>query len=176
MRLLILYDLNKLEDVTKDEIAKFIDGLTANETKYYDIVDDNIINSVMMIKCLRNTDGTLIGIGGVAKWYKMFPHTFYMIKEEWQGQGIGNIFANNNIKFAKNRLWGIFTIVDAGNIKAVKIADRHGIKLISRIDKRYYGYRSFSVIGDIVKLFFPVMIRIYESKLGRFIKNKIHGN
>jgi RimJ/RimL family protein N-acetyltransferase len=133
-------------------IVDFIASLSDSEKKFYDIGKDNVLDSLVYVQCYKD-NSQIVGIGGIAKWRKCIPHTFYMIKEQYQGKGIGTEFAVNNVSYARRHFKYIATIVDKPSVKAVKIAKRQGFKFIGEYDKKCYYIKSFGIIGSLVWLF-----------------------
>jgi RimJ/RimL family protein N-acetyltransferase len=153
--------LHRLSEIEKIELNSFFESLTESELKYYKIKDDKVLDSLEYIQYYRNGNN-IYGIGGIAKWYKVIPHTFYMLKENYQGRGIGKILALMNIEYAKKHLTYLTTIVDKENIKAVKIADKTGFKLVGQDNSKYYYIKSFKKIGKIVEYVAPTGFKIMK--------------
>jgi RimJ/RimL family protein N-acetyltransferase len=121
------------------EVKNFIYSLTEDEKTFYDIQKDKVLESLIYIKGVR-VDDKLVGIGGIARWYYIFPHAFYMVKTGYQGQGIGGILVDSNVIFAKNNLKILLNVSDKANIRAVKLVAHRGFKVVGSDKFKNYCY------------------------------------
>ena len=127
------------DELVRQEVEEFFQTLTPSELKYYNILDDNILDTMLYMRGIYD-EKRLVGIGGISKWHGIFPHTFYMVKSDYQGQRHGDWLAKENVGFAKRRLHILLTVVDKENIKAVKLALRNGFKVVGEDNNKYYCY------------------------------------
>lgn len=156
-----LNDLSQLDNVTLEELKDFINLLTDKETKFYNIYKDKVLNSLIYVKGLKY-DGKLIGIGGIAKWYCILPHVFYMIKDEYQGQGLGRILVESNIKYAEGNFKILLNVVDKANIRAVKLSVNHGFKVAGFDKLKIYCYYPLGKLDWFAKLAIKVRTVCYR--------------
>jgi RimJ/RimL family protein N-acetyltransferase len=156
-------------NITRWELSSFIRRLTEQETKYYDIRKENLKTFVYVNGYVAND--RLVGVGGIAKYYYLIPHTFYMIKQEYQGCGIGSIFSLENMKYAEKKYSFLVTIIEEGNVRAMKIAEHRGFKLALRRDTHSYYYKHFNGWGELFGIIFPVLVAIHY-----FLKGSKNGN
>ena len=158
-----------INNVTRRELSEFILRLTEQETKFYDIKKENL-KSFVYVNGYK-ASGHLVGVGGIGKYFHLIPHTFYMIKQEYQGCGIGSLFSLENMKYAEKKYPCLVTIIEAGNLRAMKIAERRGFKLAIRRDTHSYYYKHFNGWGELFGVIFPVLVAIHY-----FIKRRENGN
>jgi RimJ/RimL family protein N-acetyltransferase len=142
-----------------NEVRHLIDNLT-DELEYYDIREEDNLETAVLLNGYK-VNGKLVGIGGIMKYYGLFPYTFYMIQKQYQGMGIGSLLADDNIAFARKKLPLLTTIVERGNTRAVRIAKRHGFKLAIKRKERLYCFQSFNMFGKLSGFAFQIIARIY---------------
>ena len=150
-----------VNNVTRQELEGFIFRLNEQETKFYDIKKENLDTFVYINGYKAN--GHLVGIGGIGKYFHLIPHTFYMIKQEYQGCGIGSTLSFENMEYARKKYPFLVTIIEAGNVRAMKIAEHRGFKLALRRDIHSYYYKHFNGWGEIFGVVFPVLVAIHYS-------------
>lgn len=158
-------------DRNKAQIQLFIDSMTVEERKYFDIDAERIINTSVFSQCILENN-TTIAIGGIAKWYRVFKYPWYVVKQAKWGSGIGSKLAKDNIIWAKRHNIHMFiTAVERANTASVKILNAQGYKKLASSDTQDYVYVPFDSIGDILGIYIvPILIRIYLSPVGNAIK------
>lgn len=161
--------MRKLDNVTLEQIDKFISSLNAEELKYYDIQNDRILDTVIYVKGAYR-DGELAGIGGIATWYRLFPHCFYMIKQSHQSQGIGSEFADACISYAKGRLPFIVGSSKIENGRSIKIVKNRGYEKVWETHEDFYSILLLNIRYRWVKRFLQIAVPLYHSPLGYLIK------
>jgi GNAT superfamily N-acetyltransferase len=126
------------------EVSDFLDSLTIKELGDYDILTDNIEStSVFMSKVYR--DGKLVAVGGIAKWYHLFYHTYFMVKSDYQSQGIGNEISQHIEEYAeRHHLPYIIGAFRLSNAKSTRIHSTFGYEKVWSNGKAIYGIHLFN--------------------------------
>lgn len=148
-----------IHNVTQKELLEFIAGLTEIETKYYDIRKENL-KTFVLINGFKD-GGKLVGVGGIGIYYCLIPHTYYMIKREYQGQGFGSILSQKNMEYARRKYPFLISTIEAGNTRARKIAEHRGFMLAISRDTHSYYYKPFNWFGKLLGFVFPCMVAVY---------------
>jgi GNAT superfamily N-acetyltransferase len=151
----------ELDNITLEEVKRFIWSLTSDETKYYDIQSDKVLDSLIYIKGIK-INGELAGIGGIAKWYYFLPHAFYMVKAQYQGIGIGGKLVDANVVYARNNLSILLNVSDKANIKAVKLVAHRGFKIAGQDKYKNYCYYPLGKLDWFTKLVIKVRTVCYN--------------
>ena len=160
----------KLDNITIKEAESFIAELTPKETKSFNIESELTIRTSVFIKGIRNGSG-LSAIGGIAKHYNLFYYPYYIVREEYQGKGIGSELANSNFEFAEKKGILLFvTSVDRQNTFSVYILKKQGYKVITSYKESDYTYVPFSKRGEVIAKLLPIIIRIYLSPFGNILR------
>lgn len=146
-----------LDNVTQDEIRQLSNEITDSERKYYKDFDaENILKKSVYIKGVRVND-KLAGISGITLTHGMYS-TFHMIKQEYQGKGLGKILAINNIEYSRqHRIPLLIFIIDEDNIASIKNGVTSGDKEIFRYRRKRYSYVALNTKGKIIGWMLPVM-------------------
>jgi len=162
----------KLDNITIEEAELFIEELTPKETKSFNIKSELTIRTSVFIKGVRNGNGNgLIAIGGIAKHYNLFCYPYYIVKEGYQGNGIGSALANSNFEFAEKEGILLFvTSVDRQNTFSVHILKKQGYKVIASYKESDYTYVPFGKRGEVVAKLLPIIIRVYLSPFGNIFR------
>jgi RimJ/RimL family protein N-acetyltransferase len=156
--------------VTKNEIENYLLTLTSKELEYYDIQNDRIPETFIFAMGAWDSN-KLVGIGGLAMWYGVLPHAFYMIKEAYQGNRLGSKFADLNVEFAKdNKLPFITGSAKVANTRSISIVKSHGYKKVWSDGENYFSILLLNRKYWPVKLFLRVMLPLYNSPLGNAVK------
>ncbi len=164
-----------IDKVNKDQLHKFLKDLTDNELRYYDIQNDRIPETMFYINGAWDGD-KLVGIGGLAVWYKTLPHLFFMIKEEYQGQGLGRKFSELNIEYAKtHNISFLFGSAKLKNTPSIKIVVNLGYKKVYSNGVDFFSILIIDKKAIWVKYFLRIIIPLYCTKLGdvaRFLRKR----
>lgn len=159
-----------VNDVNPCELKRFIEGLTPNELTYYDIQNDKISETKLFIQGALDDD-KLVGIGGVAVWYRCLPHLFFMIKEPYQGKGLGGIFARGNIEYAnKHNLPFLFGSAKIKNVKSIKIVIGQGYREVYSDGENFYSILIFDKKYSFVKNALQIILPIYHTPIGKLVR------
>lgn len=162
--------LLRLDNVNHKDLSAFLQSLTKKEMRYYNIYEDKIIETNFFMKGFYDDD-RLVAVGGLAKWYRLFPHAFYMIKEEYQGRGIGTKFSELNLQYAiKKDMPFIFGSAKLDNIRSIKIITKLGYKKVWADNENYYSILLLKPNWAFVKVFLKIVLPIYSTPLGNWIK------
>jgi len=160
----------KLDNITIKEAESFIAELTPKETKSFNIKSELTIRTSVFIKGVRNGNG-LSAIGGIAKHYNLFYYPYYIVREEYQGKGIGSELANSNFEFAEKKGILLFvTSVDRQNTFSVYILNKQGYKVITSYKESDYTYVPFGKRGEVIAKLLPIIIRVYLSPFGNIFR------
>lgn len=152
------------------EITAFLNNLTEQELSDYDILQDNILKNAVCIQKIYR-DNKLVAIGGVANWYHMFPHTFYMVKTDYQSQGIGREIGKQTVDYAKDhKLPFMMAIVKMSNIRSFKIFKQLGYMRLYNDRKLYYSILLLDKRWDWFAQLLKLLLPIYNSPIGKIVK------
>ena len=150
-----------LEDVTISEILEFGKTITQDELKYYDDFDaKSIIQKGVYAKGIK-INRRLIGIGGFMRTYGV-NNTFYMIKKEYQGKGLGNFITENNIAYAKrHKIPLLFYICSTANAPIIHAIKKYGDKEVCIHKDKRYSYIGITNKGKLMGYFLPIVVRLF---------------
>lgn len=150
-----------LEDVTIKELLDFGSSVTREMLRYYDDFQvDFILEHCIYIKGIR-VNGELAGIGGIYKTHGIHS-TFYMVKKEFQGRGIGNIITKNNLDYAKgNNISLLFYICSNDNVPIIKSVKKYGDREVFNYKGKRYSYVPITFTGKIIGLVLPLVVGLY---------------
>ena len=158
--------------VSPKDIEIFIQSLTTKETEYYDIQNDHIPETFIYANGAWDDD-KLVGIGGLAKWYKIFPHPFYMIKESHQGNRLGSRFADLNVAYAKEKgIPFLLGTVKNGNFRSMKIITNRGHEKICIVNGEYYNILVLDKKWGWIKIILRFLLPFYS--VGKYIVRGEH--
>lgn len=166
----------ELEDIKLEEVKPFFDSLTAEETEYFGVSVEQILNTSAYIKGMR-VDNKLAGIGGLRKSRGSLLFSFYMVKSEFQRRGIGNKFTEAFVQFAREKRRSFFlATVAKGNTAMIVMTQRQGYKIVYEADDTYWMFLPVTKRGQIIARFVPPLLRILFSPIGkpfRFISQSL---
>lgn len=156
--------------VEDKELKEFLNNLTIEELGQYNILNDDIAhNYVYLEKVYRNNE--LIAIGGIAKWYRLFPHLFFMVKTEYQSQGIGSKLSNQALEYAyEHKIPFMVGAAKYSSPRSLKIIHKLGYRRIWDNGTIYYSVLLLNKRWCFIKILLKAFVPIYCSPLGKPIK------
>lgn len=158
-----------LDNVTIDEARTFLSTRTPEERKFYEIDADREVRTSRFIAGVRS-NGVVVGVAGVAVAYHLFPHTYYMVRKENWGNGVGIQLQQKLTGYIQShKVPFILQTVYIDNVAANKLHDRLGTKVIYKGSDNYHRFRAFTSMGKLVAPFLPLIIWVYYSPIGKAV-------
>ncbi|MCK4347939.1 MAG: GNAT family N-acetyltransferase [Thermoplasmatales archaeon] len=147
----------ELQDITPQELKSFIEAYFSGN-----VFAEELQREAIFIKGVR-IGNKLAGIGGLLMHYHFFPFSFYFVKPEFRGRGVGNELTNSIVKFAKKKRFCLFfAVVSKNNTPSIIMHQRRGHMIFYTTDKYYFMLFPLNKAGEIMgKYFMPVIANIY---------------
>ena len=160
----------QIHEVTKSEIINYLLTLTSKELEYYDIQNDKISETFIFARGAWDGE-KLVGIGGLAVWYRCLVHLYFMVKQPYQGQGLGRQFAALNVEYAReNNVPFLFGSAKLANVKSIKIVVNHGYEKVYDDGENYYSILLLNKKYAFVKFLLKIALPIYSTRIGKWIR------
>lgn len=106
----------------------------------------------------------IAGIIGIWKAYRIFPSLFMVVKERYQGKGIGNRLIKKEIKFA-SKTYNFLTLSTFDNGKydaAIHLYRKFGFQLFLRKKTKIWMCISFNSRGKIICNLLPTIYPVIK--------------
>lgn len=142
----------KLHDVELSEIAPFFDSLGCEKELAMMSVESAMACS--FLAGIR-TNGELVGLTGIRMQYGFIPNLFVVVKEKYQGMGVGNKLLEKNLSFAKQN-YNFLTLATRDTKEyesALHLYEKHNFKYFRRQGRHVRMYIPFTKKGEIVGRF-----------------------
>lgn len=138
-------------------ISDFLNNLTVEKRTFtYDI--DVILNSVIFEK--KFIDNKLVGLAGIYR-KKLIPIFFIVVKEGYQGKGIGRELMDNLYQTLVYRNYNYVVLsVFTFNPRAIEIYKKQGYEVVGINNKKVYMVLSLTKLGVIIKYLFKILLRL----------------
>jgi GNAT superfamily N-acetyltransferase len=162
-----------LDNLEIQGIKDFLDSL--GEEKKLAMFDFALVQRAEFVAFEREGKD-IAGIIGIWKAYRIFPTLFIIVKERYQGKGIGNRLIKKEIEFA-SKTYNFLTLSTFDNGKydvAIYLYRKFGFQLFLKKKAKIWMCISFNSRGKIIcKLLptiYPVIKFFFDIK--NLIKNK----
>lgn len=140
-----------------EQIIRFLDQL--DEERYYiKLTPERIMHSELVIAEFDHEN--IIALCGARRRFKLL-WSYFLIKREHQGRGLGWKFSEELIRRSKERYNVLMSIVDSNNTKMAAVFTKTGYRLIgSRKNINYYcvplNWKG-QIIYHVMKAGFPLI-------------------
>jgi GNAT superfamily N-acetyltransferase len=148
----------QLDNLAFEEIGPFCNSLTV-EKKYVTQPHEMALRAEFVTGVRIN--GELAGIGGLSRYYLLFPVSFYIVKAEFQRKGVGSQLMKNIIAYAAGMGYNyILSTINTENTPAVIMHLRGGYKTLYESGNEYRMGLPLNRKGRIVCKFLPLIFSI----------------
>jgi GNAT superfamily N-acetyltransferase len=152
------------------ELKEFLNSLTVEELGQYNILNDDILHNYIYLEKVHK-DNKLIAIGGIAKWYRLFPHLFFMVKTEYQSKGIGSQLGDKALEYANiHRLPFMVGAAKYSSPRSLKIIHKLGYRRVWDDGIIYYSVLLLNKRWSFIRILLKAFVPLYCSPLGKPIK------
>jgi GNAT superfamily N-acetyltransferase len=149
----------ELQDVKRREISPFFDSL-GREKELVMMTAESVMASDFVAGIRSNRE--LAGLTGIRMQFRLIPSLFIVVKDKYQGMGLGNKLLEKNIAYARSK-YNFLTLDTWAKPEygaALHLYKKHGFKLSHKKALHQWFCISFNKKGDIFRRFLPLMYTI----------------
>ena len=149
----------ELQGIARDEIAPFFTAL-GHEKELVMITLDSLM-SCDFIAGIRS-HGELAGLTGIRLQYGFIPSVFIVVKDKYQGMGLGNKLVEKNVSFARKQ-YDLLTLATWDRKEyeaAIHLYNKHGFRIFNKRGGQMRMCICFNRKGRFIQSLLPLIYSV----------------